>query len=50
MSEKKIQIKHTTRTVKDLKLNAILEITKAINNSLATSQLLDLYQDILENR
>ncbi len=50
MSEKKIQIKHTTRTVKDLKLNAILEITKAINNSLPTSQLLDLYEDILENR
>lgn len=50
MSEKKIQIKSTTRTVKDLKLNAILEITKAINNNLSTSALLDLYQDILENR
>lgn len=34
----------------DLKLNALLEITKAINNNLSTAQLLDLYQDILENR
>ncbi|HQQ93809.1 MAG TPA: PP2C family protein-serine/threonine phosphatase [Bacteroidia bacterium] len=34
----------------NLKLNALLEITKAINNNLSTSQLLDLYQDILENR
>lgn len=50
MAKKKIQIENTTRTVKDLKLNAILEITKAINNNLSTSQLLDLYQDILENR
>ncbi|MGZ3931382.1 MAG: hypothetical protein ACXVP0_08520, partial [Bacteroidia bacterium] len=50
MNEKKIQIKSTTRTVKDLKLNAILEITKAINNNISTSALLDLYQDILENR
>lgn len=50
MSDKKNQIKNTTRTVKDLKLNALLEITKSINNNLSTSQLLDLYQDILENR
>src|SRR5688572_26965732 len=50
MSEKKIDIGQTTRTVKDLKLNALLEITKAINNNLSTAQLLDLYQDILENR
>ncbi len=50
MSEKKFQIKASTRTVKDLKLSAILEITKAINNSLSTAQLLDLYQDVLENR
>ena len=36
--------------VQDLKLNALLEVTKAINNNLSTSKLLDLYQDILENR
>lgn len=28
----------------------MLEITKAINNNISTPQLLDLYQDILENR
>lgn len=38
------------RLIQNLKLNALLEVTKAINNNLSTSQLLDLYQDILENR
>ncbi|MCE3259780.1 MAG: family protein-serine/threonine phosphatase [Bacteroidetes bacterium] len=33
-----------------MKLNALLEVTKAINTNAATSALLDLYQDILENR
>jgi sigma-B regulation protein RsbU (phosphoserine phosphatase) len=50
LADKKLDIKSTTRTVKDLKLNALLEITKAINNNASTAQLLDLYQDILENR
>jgi sigma-B regulation protein RsbU (phosphoserine phosphatase) len=50
LSERKLDIKSTTRTIKDLKLNALLEITKAINNNVSTAQLLDLYQDILENR
>jgi sigma-B regulation protein RsbU (phosphoserine phosphatase) len=50
LSDKKLDIKNTARTVKDLKLNALLEITKAINNNVSTAQLLDLYQDILENR
>ena len=36
--------------VQNLKLNALLEITKAINNNISTSKLLDLYQEILENR
>lgn len=36
--------------IQDLKLNALLEVTKAINNNFSTSQLLDLYRDILENR
>lgn len=40
----------TSSTVKDVKLNALLEMTKAINNNLTTPQLLDIYQDILENR
>lgn len=50
MAHKKIHISNTAKTIKDLKLNALLEITKAINNNLSTAQLLDLYQDILENR
>lgn len=36
--------------IQDLKLNALLEVTKAINTNASTSTLLDLYQDILENR
>jgi sigma-B regulation protein RsbU (phosphoserine phosphatase) len=38
------------KQIQDLKLNALLEVTKAINNNFSTAQLLDLYQDILENR
>lgn len=38
------------KLIQDLKLNALLEVTKAINNNYSTPQLLDLYQDILENR
>lgn len=50
MAERKGKIVNAALTVKDLKLKALLEITKAINNNQSTSQLLDLYQDILENR
>jgi len=39
-----------SNSVKDVKLNSLLEMTKAINNNLTTSQLLDIYQEILENR
>ncbi|WP_317896971.1 PP2C family protein-serine/threonine phosphatase [Aurantibacillus circumpalustris] len=38
------------KRIQDLKLNALLEVTKAINSNLSTAQLLDLYQEILENR
>jgi len=38
------------KQIQDLKLNALLEVTKAINMNASTSSLLDLYQDILENR
>jgi phosphoserine phosphatase RsbU/P len=38
------------KLLQDLKLNALLEVTKAINNNFSTSRLLDLFQDILENR
>lgn len=34
----------------DVKLNALLEVTKAINNNYSVSQLLELYQEILQNR
>lgn len=33
-----------------MKLTALLEMTKAINNNVTTAQLLDIYQEILENR
>lgn len=39
-----------SNTVKDVKLTALLEMTKAINNNVSTAQLLDTYQEILENR
>ena len=42
--------KSTTNSVKDIKLSALLEMTKAINNNLSTSQLLGIYQEILENK
>jgi sigma-B regulation protein RsbU (phosphoserine phosphatase) len=46
----KVNINTTSTSVKDVKLNALLEMTKAINNNVTTSQLLDIYQEILENR
>lgn len=38
------------KRIQGLKLNALLEITKAINNNDTTTRLLELYQEILENR
>ena len=38
------------RSESDLKLNALLEVTKAINNNYSVPQLLELYQEILQNR
>jgi phosphoserine phosphatase RsbU/P len=38
------------KVLQDLKLNALLEITIAINNNYSTTQLLELYREILENR
>jgi sigma-B regulation protein RsbU (phosphoserine phosphatase) len=38
------------KNIQDIKLNALLEVTKAINRNSATAKLLDLYQDILQNR
>jgi sigma-B regulation protein RsbU (phosphoserine phosphatase) len=50
LEHSKLHIQSIDNAVKDLKLNALLEMTKAINNNLSTSQLLDIYQDVLENR
>lgn len=50
MRNTKINTRTKSNSVKDVKLSALLEMTKAINNNLSTSQLLDIYQDILENR
>lgn len=50
MQPLKIHSQSNANTVKDVKLTALLEMTKAINNNVSTAQLLDIYQDILENR
>ncbi len=41
---------HREQTESEIKLNALLEVTKAINSNQSVSQLLELYQDILQNR
>lgn len=50
MQPLKIHSHSSANTVKDVKLTALLEMTKAINNNVSTAQLLDIYQEILENR
>lgn len=50
MATSKKNTRPTSNSVKDVKLNSLLEMTKAINNNLTTAQLLDIYQEILENR
>lgn len=41
--------KSISKRIKDIKLNALLEITKAINNNFSTEQLLQLFEDVLSN-
>jgi sigma-B regulation protein RsbU (phosphoserine phosphatase) len=50
LKNSKLNTKTNSNSVKDVKLNALLEMTKAINNNVSTAQLLDIYQEILENR
>ncbi|MES2566920.1 MAG: SpoIIE family protein phosphatase [Bacteroidota bacterium] len=50
MKTSKINVLSAASNVKDVKLNSLLVMTKAINNNLTTPQLLDIYQDILENQ
>lgn len=42
--------KSSSRRVKDIKLNSLLEITRAINNNFSTSQLLDIFKEVLEEQ
>ena len=36
--------------IKDIKLNSLLEVTKAINSNFSTSQLLEIYQKVLKDQ
>jgi sigma-B regulation protein RsbU (phosphoserine phosphatase) len=42
--------KNLSKRIKDIKLNSLLEITKAINNNFSTEQLLQIFEDVLENQ
>jgi sigma-B regulation protein RsbU (phosphoserine phosphatase) len=42
--------RNLSKRIKDIKLNSLLEITKAINNNYSTEQLLELFEDVLENQ
>lgn len=42
--------KRNSPRIKDLKLNALLEVTKAINNNSSTDELLRRFEDILRNQ
>lgn len=42
--------KNLSKRIKDIKLNSLLEITKAINHNFSTEQLLELFEDVLENQ
>lgn len=42
--------RHTKSRMKDLKLNSLLEVTKAINSNNSTEQLFQIYQQILKEQ
>lgn len=42
--------KNISKRVKDIKLNSLLEITKAINNNFSTEQLLEIFEEVLEKQ
>src|SRR5438105_2477909 len=45
------QINRTTsKQTKDIKLNSLLEITKAINHNFSTEQLLQIFKNVLETQ
>lgn len=42
--------KNTSKRIKDIKLNSLLQITKAINNNFSTDQLLEIFKEVLETQ
>ncbi len=42
--------KNRSKRVKDIKLNSLLEITKAINHNFPIQQLLEIFEEVLENQ
>ncbi|MGQ0828568.1 MAG: PP2C family protein-serine/threonine phosphatase [Bacteroidota bacterium] len=42
--------KSVSKRTKDIKLNSLLEITKAINHNFSTEQLLQIFENVLENQ
>jgi len=40
----------SSKRIKDLKLNLLLEVTKAINNNFSTEQLLDIFQNFVKDQ
>lgn len=42
--------KNLSKRVKDIKLNSLLEITKAINNNFSTEKLLEIFEEVLEKQ
>jgi sigma-B regulation protein RsbU (phosphoserine phosphatase) len=42
--------KNVSKRIKDIKLNSLLEITKAINHNFSTEQLLEIFEEVLETQ
>jgi sigma-B regulation protein RsbU (phosphoserine phosphatase) len=42
-------VKKSSKHIKDLKLNALLEVTKAINNNYSTDQLIEIFRNVLHD-
>ncbi len=42
--------KNLSKRVKDIKLNSLLEITKAINHNFSTERLLEIFEEVLEKQ
>ncbi|MBN8696015.1 MAG: PP2C family protein-serine/threonine phosphatase [Bacteroidetes bacterium] len=42
--------KNLSKRIKDIKLNSLLEVTKAINNNFSTDQLLDIFEEVLSKQ